>query len=773
MFHSALVRSAAIISVSILIILTSNVDAGINGGKNGKVEKGSKSGRKRNKKGKSGKHHGKVHYYNGHYDYYNKRHYTRKQPSRSPISRKPANSPTHPSPIATPDESHKGRVPFIIMRPVPDNESPFSSPSSNMGNADIAISLSNDPSEQNTSISKPTTSTGLKWNQTDIPLSATAFQGIGEKEAGDVVVESENESKNENTALTSTKEGGNLMTDIKTKNDTTDTKIPQGGKMDLHNEIDKNATPIKPSQGLKPPHGSGNGGNANKDTTAGDNGNVNFNQGTEPSHGSEGSNNSSNESKGKSSQVGGENSKIDSENQKDTTVGTENDKVVTIEIENGNGNADYETIKSSSQEFASSDDSKTTAEIGNGNGLNTNTVIDVATGNKNPNFDVSEGINEKPNKLKESIVEVEADTSKEGSTIVQSNNTTSNSAGKNSVDAVSEEKKDSNGVDTDKSKEVSSTAVFCAEASKDKAVNINWIYAVEFTQNMTKEQRTEAITMMELQLVSDIFYCNDTPNKKPGIEGVAGLDYKPLDAKNEDVVCFSNSTNGGFCETYFGRMTMYLEHDVEEQIAVNDMLYSIRNTMQRRDFPSMDAIVQVWYLEPELNDASRISDSSDLMIDSKKSESGNSLTAGAKTAFAALGVFVFAAVVLGIFRMRRNHPDGVSTIFSSRLTTDSNNGFDLHQASFSAMLPNSYRLEETGMSCIMEDDSDSEKYQSSVIISDGGYTSDGDSQHQMINEIYPPYLEPVLGAQKINEESIEVEADRDLLFDNDDISSMG
>merc|ERR1712238_380114 len=185
----------------------------------------------------------------------------------------------------------------------------------------------------------------------------------------------------------------------------------------------------------------------------------------------------------------------------------------------------------------------------------------------------------------------------------------------------------------------------------------------------------------------------------------------------------------------------------------NDMLYSISNTMQRYDFPSMNKIVQTWYLEPELNDASGISDGSDVIVD-KKQSIDNSFSAGAVTAFAALGIFVIAALVLGIFRMRRRQPDGVSTLGpGSYLTTQTNNEYTLKQTPFSTMLPNSYKLDEPDtMSCIMEGDYDSDKCQNSVIVSDGGYTSDG-------------------GAQKIDEENMET--DRELLFDNDDISSMG
>lgn len=279
---------------------------------------------------------------------------------------------------------------------------------------------------------------------------------------------------------------------------------------------------------------------------------------------------------------------------------------------------------------------------------------------------------------------------------------------------------------------------------------------------------------MELKLVSDVFTCNQEsrsrrlyPDRRLQLDGVSGLDYMPLDAKNEDIVCFSgsNSTSPIICETYFGRMFMYLQSDTDKNMALIDMLYSIQNTMQKKDFPSIDAITRVWYIEPELKEASGISDGSDLMPDNSTSVD-NSFSAGALTAFAALGVFVFAALALGIFRMRRSPPSGISTIeHTSRITTYSNSQFESRHSTFSSMLPTSLRLDDT-MSAIIEGDSDSEKCQGSVIVSEGGYTSDGDSQHHTMNVMFHSNLEPVLGAQKIDDDNLDI--DRDLLFDNDD-----
>jgi hypothetical protein len=86
------------------------------------------------------------------------------------------------------------------------------------------------------------------------------------------------------------------------------------------------------------------------------------------------------------------------------------------------------------------------------------------------------------------------------------------------------------------------------------------------------------------------------------------------------------------------------------------------------------------------------------------------------------------------------------------------------------MLPTAYNLHDPEtMSAILEGDSDSEsRAQSSVIVSEGGFTSDGDS---IVDEsMYTTNLDPVLGAQKMEDEADE---DRAFLFEDDpEISSI-
>merc|ERR1712194_331001 len=139
----------------------------------------------------------------------------------------------------------------------------------------------------------------------------------------------------------------------------------------------------------------------------------------------------------------------------------------------------------------------------------------------------------------------------------------------------------------------------------------------------------------------------------------------------------------------------------------------IRDTMQRDDFPTIDGIVQVWYLDPTLEGAD-VAGISDTDTTKPKPKVEASFSTGTMIAFAALGLFVFAAIVLGAFRIRRNGNDGVtafdqSTITGSAMTTTNDSYATKQSAGFSAILPNSYTLDNArGMSAIPEGSDDSE-----------------------------------------------------------------
>ena len=286
---------------------------------------------------------------------------------------------------------------------------------------------------------------------------------------------------------------------------------------------------------------------------------------------------------------------------------------------------------------------------------------------------------------------------------------------------------------------------------------------------MTNEEKLQTVTIMELKLVSEILQCNSQvalPGKRfvrhrhLSEDGVAGLNYLPLDARNDNVVCFfsnTNNTDGGVCETYFGRMEMYLEEDADENIAITNMLYKIRDTMQRNDFPAVDGIARVWYLDPTLGEVDGIAEDGIIVNDSPPGDS-DSYSTGTMIAFAALGIFVFAAIILGAFRMRRRENEDVVTYYEhSTVTgpaTTPNDSYGAKQAG-TFVLPSSYQLD-----AVPEDDDES-RYNCSVIISDGGFTSDGESREG--DPAFATQLDNVLASETEEEDDM----NNDMLFQND------
>lgn len=312
---------------------------------------------------------------------------------------------------------------------------------------------------------------------------------------------------------------------------------------------------------------------------------------------------------------------------------------------------------------------------------------------------------------------------------------------------------------------------FCSGASPDKSINVRFVYALEFEAGLSEQNKTGAVSIMELKLVSDLLDC-DLARRERNVrgrellsDGVAGLDYKPEDTKRGTMVCPSGGGNGSRCDTYNGIMTLFLEQTVNGEAAKQDLLFGVRDTMQKSDFPQVDGIVAVWYLEPELSDVSGIEDDtgSDSAIDANRL----GISAGVVVAFAALGVFVFAALTLAVYRFRGNRhsqEDGALTIAAGSDVTGIHSHGSKSTSSFSAMLPQAYRMNtQDTMSAILEVDSDSDsRAQSSVIVSDGGYTSDGDS---LQDSVYTSHIDPVLGAQKVDDDNLE--NDRAFLFESD------
>lgn len=315
---------------------------------------------------------------------------------------------------------------------------------------------------------------------------------------------------------------------------------------------------------------------------------------------------------------------------------------------------------------------------------------------------------------------------------------------------------------------------FCADTSPDKELQVRWLYAVEFEPELSEDGKTSAISIMELKLVSELLDCDPARRRGRNVrgrllltEGVAGLDYKPDDVRSGEISCPSNST----CTSYIGIMTLYLEQTVNGEASKQDLLFGIRDSMQKTDFPQVDGIAAVWYLEPELSGKSGIEEGGG--EEGTNSTVGPAVSEGAVVAFAALGLFVFAALTLAVYRVRSNRSgeDGALTIQAGSTATGVDSYPSKAISPFSAMLPKAYALHDPDtMSAILEGDSDSDsRAQSSVIVSDGGYTSDGDSQQ---DSLYTQTISPVLGAQKFDDDNLE--NDRAFLFetDTDDAESI-
>jgi hypothetical protein len=295
---------------------------------------------------------------------------------------------------------------------------------------------------------------------------------------------------------------------------------------------------------------------------------------------------------------------------------------------------------------------------------------------------------------------------------------------------------------------------------------------------------SSVINVLELQLVSELLTCGENGSRKNMrrrrllMDGVAGLDYMPKDTQRVDEVCFSNETIGGICNTYNGQMQVYLRQNANGQAIINEIRSDIQNIMQKSDFAALPEVVRVWYIGPEISAVSEINRGSGTSVGSQ--QYGNALSTGGVVAFAAFGFFVFAALMLGMFRVRgRNQPvDGTLTIEpDSNLTTKAADDVSAPSpkiSPFSAMLPNAYNLHDPEtMSAILEGDSDSDSRASlgSVIVSEGGFTTDGE-ESTVDGSLYTvSKLEPVLGAHRMDED--DAPNDSVLLFEDDhEISSI-
>jgi hypothetical protein len=230
-------------------------------------------------------------------------------------------------------------------------------------------------------------------------------------------------------------------------------------------------------------------------------------------------------------------------------------------------------------------------------------------------------------------------------------------------------------------------------------------------------------------------------------------------------------------------MTIFLEQDANGETVRTEMLRRIRDVMDSDEFSQIPNIVRVTYLAPILADISEANGGSP----SPDTLTNRSQTQPFVVAFTTVGLFVFIAVSLVVYRLtgKKQQGDGTLTVAAASGMTTEMSGSKLEPAeeneeeesvisqspsAFSAMLPSSYQMhDQDTMSAILEgDSSDESRTQSSVILSDGGYTSDGDSvQDEFSNG--NPQADPVLGVQKLDEDDF-MANEREFLFETEPLT---
>ncbi|KAL3914028.1 MAG: hypothetical protein SGARI_000345 [Bacillariaceae sp.] len=316
-------------------------------------------------------------------------------------------------------------------------------------------------------------------------------------------------------------------------------------------------------------------------------------------------------------------------------------------------------------------------------------------------------------------------------------------------------------------------------STSDNGMQNSWTYAVEFQPNLMPTQKDRALNVLELQLVSEVMTCETAAIGKlrrrlqdnEMTKGVAGLDYMPRDTIREDEQCFSDETIGE-CNTVNGAMELYLEQNANGAAARRDILARVQAALSQSDFTSVPEIIGAYYIGPDLSEINAATE--DDTSSQLNANEGDGMPAGAVAGFAAIGLVAFMGVALAFRKKRRHDIDAGTMTLEPDLAAGSRTAGDPMGKSpskvtpFSAMLPQAYNLNDPEtMSAILEGDSDSQSgaSQGSVIVSEGGFTTDGEDSMQD-DSVYTSKLGTTLGEQ----EHYEDHADADLLFDNDEKS---
>lgn len=227
------------------------------------------------------------------------------------------------------------------------------------------------------------------------------------------------------------------------------------------------------------------------------------------------------------------------------------------------------------------------------------------------------------------------------------------------------------------------------------------------------------------------------------------------------------------CAVFDGAMNMYLEEDADTDAATYATLKKIQDLMTRVDGTASPGVIKATYLGPSLVDPS---EAKGVKSDTNDVDTGsNGLSAGYGVLIALSGVVVVAAVV-ATYRRRRQSDEGkdlgaLTVAAGSEVTGDTSmlSGSAVNTTAFSSMLPSSYRLEQDSqMSAIMEAESDlGSTDQSELILSECGYTTDGDTISNQSLTQDQSFLKSLhdapstLGARRYEEE----EDDDDFIFD--------
>lgn len=323
-----------------------------------------------------------------------------------------------------------------------------------------------------------------------------------------------------------------------------------------------------------------------------------------------------------------------------------------------------------------------------------------------------------------------------------------------------------------------------------KATVVSWTYSVEFIPYATSLEKEDALLDVETKLASRVLTCPETGTdiatgrggrilQESGvIQGLVGVDPKPYDILDNTAVCASNDTsirNVTDCSIYDGVMTAFLGRDADDQGVRSEMLMRISDVMKSDDFPGIPSIVRVTYLEPSLSD-DVVSEANDGSL-SPSTIPAPTQNQSFVVAFTTVGLFIFIAISLVVYRRRQKQEgDGALAVDAvSGMTTEISGTQQRTEdedsqptSPFSSMLPGCYTMNgQDAMSAILEgDSSDSEsRTQSSVLLSDGGYTTDGDSvQDETYNT--SRHADPVLGVQKVDDDDF-MATERAFLFESD------